>query len=63
MTTTPLFPADAQQIAADLETLRQRQPISDGPLAEQRHQFCDADPDTAYPLPGIAHPRTPEARS
>lgn len=41
-----------------LDELQQAIPLSDGPHAEQRH-FLDADPDTKFPLPGIAHPETP----
>ncbi|MEC4016010.1 hypothetical protein [Streptomyces sp. H27-D2] len=39
-----------------LESLREALPVSDPRLAAERHCWLDADPDTAYPLPGIPHP-------
>lgn len=53
----------AAQVAADvklrqallLDELQQSLPLTDGRFAELRH-LLDPDPDTSYPLPGIAHP-------
>ncbi|KIZ16904.1 hypothetical protein [Streptomyces natalensis] len=42
--------------AYELDRLQQRMPLTDGRLAEQRH-WLDADLDTSFPLPGIAHPK------
>ena len=45
-----------QQLAAALEATRQALLAAGHP--EEAHAWLDADPDTAWPLPGVAHPKT-----
>lgn len=61
-TPLPVVEADVdrlrkQQLAADLEATRVALLTAGRP--EEAHAWLDADPDTAWPLPGVAHPKTP----
>jgi hypothetical protein len=47
-----------QQLAADFEAMRTALLAHGHP--ETAHDFLDADADTAFPLPGVAHPKTEE---
>jgi hypothetical protein len=47
-----------QQLAADFEAMRTALLANHHP--ETAHAFLDADADTAFPLPGVAHPKTEE---
>ena len=47
-----------QQLAADFEAMRTALLAHGHP--EVAHDFLDADADTAFPLPGVAHPKTEE---
>jgi hypothetical protein len=53
---TDLLAGQREQLAADLEEMRVALLAAAHPDAA--HDFLDADPDTAYPLPGVAHPKT-----
>lgn len=46
------------RLAAELEALRVALLANHHP--ETAHAFLDADADTAFPLPGVAHPKTEE---
>lgn len=48
--------ADRQKLASALEATRQALLAAGHP--EEAHAWLDADPDTAWPLPGVAHPKT-----
>ena len=47
---------EAAALAAELEETRQR--LLAAGLAAEAHAWLDADPDTDWPLPGVAHPKT-----
>lgn len=57
----PERPLAGAALAEHFDSLQQAQPVADGRLAEQRH-WLDADPDTRFPTPGVAHPKTGDAR-
>jgi hypothetical protein len=46
----------SERLALNLEAMRTALLKSGHP--EVAHDFLDADADTAYPLPGVAHPKT-----
>lgn len=53
---TALVARQRQQLAAELEEMRVAL-LAKG-RADVAHAWLDADPDTAWPLPGVAHPKT-----
>jgi hypothetical protein len=50
-----------QQLAAALEQTRTALLAAGHP--DEAHAWLDADPDTAWPLPGVAHPKTAGGQS
>jgi hypothetical protein len=53
---TDLLARQREQLAAELEEMRVALLAKHHP--DVAHAWLDADPDTAYPLPGVAHPKT-----
>jgi hypothetical protein len=51
----------AELRAVEFEEMRQALLAAGHP--EVAHDWLDADPDTAFPLPGVAHPRVEEGAS
>lgn len=47
---------EAERLAVEFEAMRTALLAKHHP--EQAHDFLDADADTAFPLPGVAHPKT-----
>lgn len=47
-----------EQVAADMTALKAKA-TTEGLLLEQRHQYLDLDPDSAFPLPGCTCPACP----
>jgi hypothetical protein len=56
---TALVARQRQQLAAELEEMRVALLANRHP--EDAHAWLDADDDTAWPLPGVAHPKTKTA--
>jgi hypothetical protein len=53
---TDLVARQRADLAADFESMRTALLANHHP--ETAHAFLDADADTAFPLPGVAHPKT-----